>query len=51
MSESNVLDNETEKLISGTECQRTKKTLFEMVKNFISITNALILYFRNSVSN
>ncbi len=24
-SENNVLDNETEMLISGTECQRTKK--------------------------
>jgi hypothetical protein len=61
MSESNVLDNETQRLISGPECQRTKITSFEMIKKFISITNALalfplfyiniLLYFRNFESN
>jgi hypothetical protein len=42
MSESNVLDNETERLISRPECQRTRISSFEMIKKFISITNALI---------
>jgi hypothetical protein len=51
MSKSNVLDNETQRLISGTEYQRTKITSFEMIKKFISITNALILYLGNFESN